>query len=223
MKQGNRCYSSVLKLITFLILPVLFSGCQSVYYDAMEKVGIHKRDILVDRVEEAKDAQSEAKAQFASALAQYQSVVTIENQALVDKYELLNDEYEDSKASAAAVSDRIDAVEEVSEALFDEWEDELSLYSNAKLRQQSAQKLSATKRKYKTLIKAMRRSEQKMAPVLAAFQDQVLFLKHNLNAQAINALKGELKSIQGDVTRLVKEMENSIKESESFIKSLSEG
>ncbi|GLQ32487.1 DUF2959 domain-containing protein [Litoribrevibacter albus] len=212
-----------IKSLFLLFSFVLLSGCSSMYYGAMEKVGIHKRDILVDRVEDAKDAQSEAKTQFASALEQYQSVVTIEDQALVDKYNLLNDEFEDSKAAAEAVSERIDSVEEVSEALFEEWQDELSLYSNASLRKQSAQKLATTKRKYKSLIQAMRRSEKKMKPVLAAFQDQVLFLKHNLNAQAINSLKGELKTIQKDVARLVKEMENSIKESEAFIQSLSEG
>lgn len=212
-----------IKALFFVFSFILLSGCSSMYYGAMEKVGIHKRDILVDRVEDAKDAQSEAKTQFASALEQYQSIVTIEDQALVDKYNLLNDEFEDSKAAAEAVSERIDSVEDVSEALFDEWQDELSLYSNANLRKQSAQKLAKTKRKYKSLITAMRRSEKKMQPVLAAFQDQVLFLKHNLNAQAINSLKGELKTIQKDVARLVKEMENSIKESEAFIQSLSEG
>jgi len=216
-------YSVVFRPLVLVISVLLLSACSSMYYGAMEKVGIHKRDILVDRVEDAKDAQSEAKTQFASALEQFQSVVTIEDQTLVDKYNSLNDEYEASKAAAEDVSDRIDAVEDVSEALFDEWQDELALYSNAKLRRQSQQKLSATKRKYTSLINAMRRSEKKMAPVLEAFQDQVLFLKHNLNAQAINSLKGELKTIQQDVARLVKEMENSIKESEAFIKSLSEG
>ncbi len=221
MRKGRFSVRLHLNLLSILLFAMLTSGCQSVYYGAMEKVGIHKRDILVDRVEEAKDAQTDAKEQFASALEQYQSIVTIEDQELVDKYSLLNDEYEDSKSAAEAVSDRINAVEDVSEALFDEWKDELALYSNANLRKQSAQKLSKTRRKYNSLIKAMRRSEKKMAPVLAAFQDQVLFLKHNLNAQAINALKGELKTIQGDVARLVKEMEHSIKESEAFIKTLS--
>ena len=27
------------------------TACQTVYYSAMEKVGVHKREILVDRVE----------------------------------------------------------------------------------------------------------------------------------------------------------------------------
>lgn len=208
-----------------LLLTVLFitlSGCQSMYYGAMEKVGYHKRDIMVDRVEAVQDAQSEAKEQFASALDRYQQLITIEDQDLLDKYNALNDEFEDSKAAAEEVSERIDAVEAVSEALFEEWEEELTLYSNSNLKRQSSQKLATTKKKYAQLMKSMRRAESKMEPVLAALQDQVLYLKHNLNARAINALKGELKTIETDVARLIKEMEHSIAESEAFLAQLTE-
>lgn len=56
-----------------------------------------------------------------------------------------------------------------------------------------------------------------MQPVLTAFQDQALYLKHNLNAQAIGALKGELGRIESDVEALISNMQQSIAESESFI------
>ncbi|RRJ83044.1 DUF2959 domain-containing protein [Aestuariirhabdus litorea] len=206
-----------------VLAALLLAGCQSAYYSAMEQVGIHKRDIMADRVEEARDAQGEARDQFKSALERYRSVVTVEDQPLADKYDELNSEYEASRDAATEVSDRIAAVESVSEALFDEWREELKLYSNASLRKQSQSKLVATERKYQSLIKAMRRSEARMQPVLSVLQDQVLFLKHNLNARAIDALKGELKTIQTDVGRLVAEMERSIAESEAFLKTLQEG
>lgn len=190
------------------------------YYGAMEKVGVHKRDIMIDRVESAQDAQTDAKEQFESALEQYQSIITIKDQDLADRYDKLNDEYEDSKAAALRVSERIDSVEDVSEALFDEWEDEIELYSSADLKRKSQAKLSQTKRQYQKLIKAMRSAEARMQPVLLAFQDQVLYLKHNLNARAIDSLQGELGSIETNVAQLIAEMEKSIAESEAFISSL---
>ncbi|AUM12196.1 DUF2959 domain-containing protein [Ketobacter alkanivorans] len=203
-------------------LLVLISACQSMYYDAMEQVGYHKRDILVDRVEEVQDAQKEAKEQFASALEQYQALIKIEDQDLLDKYNALNDEFEDSKEAAQQVTDRINAVESVSEALFDEWQDELALYSNANLKKQSAQKLAATQKKYNALIKSMRLAESRMQPVLGALQDQVLYLKHNLNARAIDGLKGELSTIETNVARLISDMEKSIAQSEAFIAELNQ-
>jgi DUF1680 family protein len=105
-------------------------GCESTYYKTMETVGYHKRDIMVDRVQEARDAQ---------------------------------------------------------------------------------------------LIGAMKRAERKIDPVLAAFRDQVLYLKHNLNAQAIASLQSELASIETDVAKLIKEMEASIKEADGFISSMEKG
>jgi hypothetical protein len=203
---------------------ILFSlttfGCQSVYYDAMEKIGYHKRDLMVSDVEKARDAQQEAKEQFQSALDRFTKTLNIEGGELQDKYDILNAEYEKSEAKAQAVRDRIASVEDVSQALFDEWEAELKEYSNTALRQSSQKKLTQTRKQYAQLIKAMKRAETKMNPVLAKFKDQVLFLKHNLNAQAIASLKSELVSVEGNIASLIKEMENSIKEADSFIASM---
>ena len=211
---------SISRWFLFSLLIAALAGCQSAYYGAMEKVGVHKRDIMVNRVESVQEAQTDAKEQFESALAQFRSIVQIKDQDLAARYDRLNDEYKDSKAAAQSVTKRIDAVEDVSEALFDEWEEEIELYSNANLKRQSAAKLSQTRRQYQGLIKAMRSAETRMEPVLQAFQDQVLFLKHNLNARAIDSLQGELGTIETDVAQLVREMEKSIAESEAFIRSL---
>ena len=108
----------------------------------------------------------------------------------------------------------------MADALFDEWAEEITQYSNAELRRSSQKKLNETKTRYAHLLRAMKKASSKMDPVLAAFKDQVLYLKHNLNAQAITALEGELVSIQGDVGSLIKEMEVSIAEADEFIKTL---
>ncbi len=153
-------------------------------------------------------------------MAEFRSIIQIKDQDLAARYDRLNGEYEDSKAAAKSVTQRIDAVEDVSEALFDEWEDEIDLYSSANLKRQSAAKLSQTRQQYKGLIRSMRSAEARMEPVLRVFQDQVLFLKHNLNARAIDSLQGELGTIETDVAQLIREMEKSIAESEAFISSL---
>lgn len=211
---------SISRWLLFSFLVVALAGCQSAYYNAMERVGVHKRDIMVDRVESVQDAQTDAKEQFESALAEFRSIIQIKDQDLAARYDRLNGEYEDSKAAAKSVTQRIDAVEDVSEALFDEWEDEIDLYSSANLKRQSAAKLSQTRQQYKGLIRSMRSAEARMEPVLRVFQDQVLFLKHNLNARAIDSLQGELGTIETDVAQLIREMEKSIAESEAFISSL---
>ncbi len=196
-------------------------GCQTAYYETMEKLGYHKRDLMVSDVKKARDAQQDAKEQFSSALERFTKTLNIQGGELQEKYDVLNSEYERSQAKAQAVRDRVASVENVSEALFDEWEGELKEYSSSSLRKKSQTQLTQTRSQYAQLIKAMKRAEAKMDPVLTKFKDQVLFLKHNLNAQTIASLKGELSSVENNIAALIKELNASIKEADSFIASLS--
>ena len=216
-KRIARCQ---LNLTLFLTISILLMGCSSAYYGTMEKLGYHKRDLMVSRVESARDAQQEAKEQFESALEKFSHVLKVDGGELEEKYEQLKTAYDKSNARAETVRDRIEAVEDVSEALFDEWQTELDQYASDSLRRSSARKLRQTKQQYAKLIGAMKRAEKKMAPVLRAFNDQVLFLKHNLNARAIASLRTELASVEAEVNSLIRDMEASIKEADVFINAM---
>lgn len=202
-----------------VLIAVVFGlgGCQTVYYETMEKVGIHKREIMVDRVKEARDSQDEAKKQFQTAMEQFKSVVNFKGGNLEREYDRLNATLQESEARAAAVRDRIDAVEDVSAALFREWRDEIKQYSSDTLRRSSQRKYDATQQKYKMLLGAMKKAEARLEPVLVPLRDQVLFLKHNLNAQAIAGLQDELGSVQTNVDSLVRDMNAAIAEADRFI------
>lgn len=67
---------------------------------------------------------------------------------------------------------------------------------------------------------AMHRTEETIEPVLASLQDNVLYLKHNLNSRAIASLKGELATVDQDVAKLVAAMQQAINESNQFIEEL---
>ena len=198
----------------------MLMGCQSAYYSAAEQVGIHKRDILVDRVEDSRDAQQEAEEQFQSALEQFSVLVNFDGGELEEVYEDLNAEYEDSATAADEVRERIDAVEHVAEALFEEWANEIEEYSNARLKSESQRQLRQTRQRYDGMIKVMRKAESRMDPVLVALKDNVLFLKHNLNAQAIASRKREFRGIEQDVEVLIAEMRKAIASSDAFIDSM---
>ncbi|MCM2681015.1 DUF2959 domain-containing protein [Echinimonas agarilytica] len=205
-------------LCSTLIFSLL--GCESTYYAAMEKVGVHKRDIMVDRVEEARDAQEDAQEQFKSALEQFQALTNFDGGDLQRMYEATSDSYESSAESAQDVTQRIDAVEDVAGALFDEWEDEIDQISSDRLKRDSRNKLKATQRNYQDLIRSMRKAEAKMEPVLVALKDNMLYLKHNLNAAAIGSLEQEYRVIKSDIDVLISEMNASIATSNEFIESL---
>lgn len=209
-------------LVTCVALAtVLFTaGCSSAYYGTLEKFGYAKREVLVDRVEKAQESQTEAKEQFASALERFLAVTKADGGELQRTYDALNADFKRSEARAAEVRDRIDSVEDVAEELFSEWKRELEQYTNATLRRESQRQLDATRRNYDNLLKLMHRAAERMEPVLSTFRDQVLFLKHNLNAQAIASLGSTHRELEADISRLIADMEASIRESEAFIKTI---
>ena len=188
----------------------LFSGCSSMEYAVKEKFGIHKRDILVARVEDARESQDDAKEQFIE-------LTGAKGGELKDRFDKLSAAYERSEKRAEAVRDHIAEIETVGVALFREWEDELGQYSDASLRRISERQLRDTQSRYADLIRVMKRSAARMDPVLVRFKDQVLFLKHNLNAQVIAQLGTTASTLQVDVSGLIAEIEASIREADEFI------
>ncbi|WP_018415651.1 DUF2959 domain-containing protein [Teredinibacter turnerae] len=193
------------------------SACSSAYYGTMEKFGVYKRDIMVDRVQDARKAQDDGEEQFTSALDAFKSVHEFDGGKLEKVYNTLNDEYEDSREAADDISERIDAIESVANAMFREWRKELGEYSSDSLRKKSELRLKQTQVRYEELIAAMHQTESRMQPVLALMLDQVLFLKHNLNAQAIQSLKTEVPKIDADVDRLLNAMQEAIAQADAFI------
>ncbi|HEX7035938.1 MAG TPA: DUF2959 domain-containing protein [Pseudomonadales bacterium] len=203
-----------------LVALLWLGGCESAYYGTMERFGFHKRDILVDRVEAAAESQQKAKEQFETAFEQFASVVEVPASELSATYDRLSDAFEDAEARAEEVRERIDAVESVSKALFREWESEIEQIGSDDLRRSSARQLERSQDRYENLMAAMRRAEERMDPVLDTFRDYVLYLKHNLNAQAIASLEGEVSGVEADVSTLIRDMQAAIDEARAFVDSM---
>lgn len=198
-------------------LCLALGGCQKTYYSVLESVGIEKREVLSSRVHRAKESQEEAQKEFRDALEKFQAVTGQHGGKLEERYEALRDAYERSEQQAHEVSDRIDAVENVADALLDEWKQELDRYEDAALRRRSAEKLGATRVEVQRLLRAMRRAEKSLDPVLHKLEDRVLYLKHNLNAASLAGLDSQVPELERDVAHLVSEMQASIAEADRFM------
>ncbi len=207
--------------IFLLAMTLSLVGCSSTIekaqYAAWEKVGVHKRDILVDRIQDTAEAQEETKQEFKSAYEELATLIKVDDQALADKYQQVSEAYERSEKSSENLKNHIASVDRVAQNLFVEWEQELGQYTSDNLRQNSASNLAKTKTNYAAIYKAMQDSYKTIPPVLNILRDNTLYLKHNLNANAISSMQGEVKSIKGKVNTLIKEMESSITESQQFI------
>ncbi|MBL4590936.1 MAG: DUF2959 domain-containing protein [Phycisphaerales bacterium] len=206
-----------------LVLPMILvmQGCSSAGIAIREKLGTPKRDQLVDRVDETRVAQESAKEQFATTLEELKALSDFDGGDLEKSYNTLKEQLDRSNSRADKVRSKIRNVDRVASALFREWEAEITEYSTDSLRRASQQQLDDTRERYSDVINAMRRAETKMNPVLAAFNDQVLFLKHNLNSRAIASLDSTLIELETEIAELIAEMEASIDEANAFIDDMS--
>ncbi len=208
---------------SFILLILSLSGCTQLYYKAQEKIGNEKRDILVDRIKKGREDQDKAKEQFKSTMEAFQAATGFKGGQTEEVYKKLKKEYDEAADKTKKVSDRIASIEQVSGDMFSEWDKELSGMNNADLRSKSNVLLKATRRRYSDLIRKMKVVEGKAKPVLKAFEDQVLFIKHNLNAEAITSLKSNVVKMDADVQILIRDIETSTKEADAFIASLPKG
>jgi hypothetical protein len=218
--------TSPIKALAILIL-TLFAGCattRNAYYNAWEKYGGYaKRERLVDDVKAARTEQVQAKKEFATALDQFKSVVNFQGGDLEATYNKLNKQYERCDSQAEEVRDKIQAVKNVSQAMFDEWAGDIKQMSDPSLKRSSQDLMDKTKDNYKEMITRMDAAAASMDPVLRSFKDRVLYLKANLNAMAFASLKGTEAQLGGDIDRLIKEMDASIKEANQFIAQMQPG
>ena len=207
--------------VMLLLGCIFFIGaCSTTYYTVWEQLGKEKRHLLKDNVESARDEQEQASEQFKDALTQIKELYGFHGGDLEDFYNRLKDNFEECEARAQAVEKRIAKVEQIAEDLFIEWDNEINEMTNKNFKAKSRASLKDTKKRYARLNAAMTKAQQSMEPVLTNLRDYVLFLKHNLNAQAIGALKAEVRDIELDVNTLIADMNKSIREADDFLKAL---
>ena len=220
MKKMNTIFLVITAFGVISCQSAIKKAARETKYSAYEFVGIQKRDLFKKEVKNVKDDQEDASESFKDALDRLKEVYAFDGGNLERKYRSLDSSFKDTEKDANDVHIRISKIETVAQDLFTEWRKEISEISTPSLRQKSSASLDDTQKKYRDFYATLKKSEAKMEPVLKKFRDQVLFLKHNLNAQAITGLKGESAKIEGDIESLIKDMNTSISQAEDFIKTM---
>ncbi|MEM6987810.1 MAG: DUF2959 family protein [Pseudomonadota bacterium] len=196
----------------------LLAGCATTYYSVWEKLGYQKRDILQTRVERARDSQQEALQRFEVLAAVSEPlaadpVTDVDTTAQLAKLRVA---YRNAARSASTLRSHIDQVDDVSQALFSEWEEELINTASSAQRSADTQELAETRQAYNTLIGTMRSTEAGISPVLITVEDSVRSLESDQVSIGGGQASGFI-SLQGDLDRLAKDLRRSIAIADGFV------
>jgi uncharacterized phage infection (PIP) family protein YhgE len=193
------------------------AGCSSVRYSFWEMFGEEKRDLLKSALKGLVGDQNEAKENFGTALDRVKALTHFQGGDLESEYDKLKAANDDAVSSAKAIDARVSEIEEVASDLFDEWAKEIGQMQTPSLRQDSERKLADTRARYDTMHASMLASRRSMDPALTLLNDQVLYLKHNLNAAAIGSLGQSMADVEKSIVELRARIEASIREAQGFI------
>lgn len=198
------------------------TGCGSVYYDTIEALGQPKRQVLVSRVQDTRDTMKEAKKTYTSAMQQFGSVTKVGGTQLENKYKILKKEYDACNSKASELRSQISNVKSVGRVLFQEWQRELDQFTHEQMRKLSEAKMQQTRDKYAVMIESMDRTSARITPVLESMNDQLLNIKHSLNALIVVSLEEELIQLRKNMDNLIVDIDTAVEQSNAFIGSMAE-
>jgi hypothetical protein len=203
-------------------LALALGACSSLYYAAIEQLGWEKRDVLVSRVDAARDSLAQAKTQVVDGLDRLQAVLQAAGGDLDKAYADLAAVSARADVCGTDVHKRIAAVETAGTALFTEWRDDLAATRNTAQRARDQRHYDASRARYERLLEAMRQAAASLTLMLDALRDQVAFLNHNLSAEALGVVQDGLGGVQGSADRAQRDLEQAIAEANVFIRQLGE-
>jgi len=196
---------AVLAALLFLLSGI--SGCEQSFYPSVHAFKQDKRATVVDKIRSAKDAEVSAKKQFIATVKALSSVEVSRDGKSNKLKQQLESNLNKCGRKATSFIKRTDKVEFATKEFIRDWEDELDLFSNEKLRRASELKLADTRKQCEEMVHLMKSASVKVEPAIIALSDYLLFLKHNLSSYAATSLEEEMSVAVNKTNEVINAMD----------------
>lgn len=196
-------------------------GCQRAYYDAMEAMGTEKREILVDRTEDLRDALYAVRSEYSVAVERLATIVqpdALDAEQRFSQAEVLVDacrERSDTLQSA------LEQTDDIANTLFEDWIVMTREQADAGMRDASQKRLDDLRTSYRAMMRPARSAADRVLPVLRTFEAHVQHLKLHMDDASAATVRAELDRVQPDVTALMGQLEEAVQGTNSFLHTMS--
>lgn len=164
-------------------------SCQAMYLGTLEQFGFEKREILYERVETAGDSIVVLEQRLDEAFSVYREAIHQEGGDLLSSQKRFSNFYDKVEDAASNFDSRIEKVQAVADAMFEEWNSETGEIIDAELRRKSRSNYTRALNQYGNLLRSMRAVQAETDPILTRLRDHVLFMKLNLHPNAYAPLR----------------------------------
>ncbi len=207
-----------LRWTTAAMVLLLLSGCASTYLSVWETLGFQRRDLLVARVENAREGADASVAAFERVLDDMMPIAMRDAPVADTRFAALDAAFRDAQDSARRLSSEIEQVETVSQGLFLEWESELAKSRDSDHKRNEQRELATSRQAYNTLIGQFRSAEVGFSPTLNTVRDSIRVLQRNRAEPRSQEDRNALLSLRGDVDRLASELRRAIAVANDFVR-----
>lgn len=207
---------SLLGLVLVVVATlVLTAGPAKAQFDGQKQV-----DKLINKANDTIGAMRAARVQIGSTVDGYNTIMAGEAVDNRKAYKKLTKELSKSEKAAANVRTKAAAMDVVANDFFSNWEASLEGFSSEDLRQRSAERLNDTRKRYEEILEAAGEAGDAFDPFVTNLKDQILFLGHDLNPSAIQALQGDAKKLNGRAAEVFKDVDKTIVTASEYTASL---
>ena len=180
-----------------------------------KEFAVDQREALVARVMASRDALVEAGLQYISLREVLSSVVDFDGD--VDAtYDRLRIELTRCEDAVEDVHNRIGDVRHAAERLRDEWDETLGGATDPRLHDRAAEVRDRTWAAYTPVIEAMEEVERMMDLVLTSYRNQVMELKHDSTAEAVELIRENMPLLSEEISEVGKDILAAAKKAEAF-------
>jgi len=210
-------------LLRLLVLAPLFAlgSCQAVYLGTLEQFGFEKREILYERIETAGESIVVLEQRLDETFAVYREAINQEGGNLLSSQKRFSNFYDKTEDAASEFDSRIEKVQAVANAMFEEWNSETGEIIDAELRRKSRSNYTRALAHYGNLLRSMRAVQAETDPILTRLRDHVLFMKLNLHPGAYAPLRKTEDEFLASAEAVSLTMKATYEEVQSFLRIVS--
>ena len=173
-----------------------------------QEAGVKQVEQLTNKFGSTVEAITDARAQLVKTMDVYNSIFSEVAKDRKSLYKKLQNEMDTMVKRRGEISTRAEQTRIEADNLFVSWGNSLSGITDPDLRKRSEERLAKTKARYADIQATGRQADDAYAPVMKKLQDQVAYLGHDLNAEAVGSLKGDAAKLTGQVDELKKRIDD---------------
>ncbi len=181
----------------------------------------HKRtDEHIEKIERASDEMKDLRKHLDKVFEAYHKTLREGTDKRRSSYNELVKALERCEEKTKELRKRHEEMDKQAEEYFKRWKNSVKDIKNADLEQRSEGRLETTRRRYREVSESWKGMREDYEPVLAELRDQIVYLGHDLNEDAVLSLKEDAAELEELASALFRSMEGFGSTADEYISGL---